>query len=261
MTVKDTPDKRVAQGNLTRAALIDAARHLFGTQGYVDTSNDQIVAQAGLTKGALYHHFKGKEDLFRVVFEQVQHEVTDQAVAEFIQPDSWQALVRGCTPLDRRPPRVGQPPHRPARCRGRYSSWEVVREIENRFGTVALRGALRKAMSGRGSLSGGSLRPLSLLLLGALREGCLYIADAEELSAARDEVIELFTDILTTFRMPPETVSRRPARLGSDERDPRRRPLMGQLDGKVVLLSGGASGIGGATAERSGPRWRRRGHR
>ena len=60
MTVKDTSDKRVAQGNLTRTALIDAARQLFGTQGYVDTSNDQIVAQAGLTKGALYHHFQGQ---------------------------------------------------------------------------------------------------------------------------------------------------------------------------------------------------------
>ena len=68
--------------------------------------------------------------------------------------------------------------------------WEVVREIENRVGTVALRGVLRKAMVA-GVLERRPLRPLSLLLLGALREGCLYIADAEEPSAARDEVIEI----------------------------------------------------------------------
>src|ERR1700722_19341538 len=96
--VKDNKrDKRVAQGDATRAALIGAARQLFGEQGYVDTSTDEIVARAGVTKGALYHHFSGKEGLFRAVFEQVQHEVSDQAVAEFLQPDSWQALVGGCT--------------------------------------------------------------------------------------------------------------------------------------------------------------------
>jgi AcrR family transcriptional regulator len=199
MTVKDKSDKRVAQGALTRTALVGAARELFGTQGYVDTSNDEIVARAGLTKGALYHHFKGKEDLFRVVFEQVQHEVTDQAVAEFLLPDSWEALVRGCTlwidaHLDPAVRRIVL--HDPRAVLG----WEVVREIENKFGTVALRGALRKAMVA-GVIERRPLRPLSLLLLGALREGCLYIADAEDPTAARDEVIELFTDMLSTFRL------------------------------------------------------------
>jgi AcrR family transcriptional regulator len=198
MTVKD---KRVVQGDATRAALVLAARELFGAQGYVDTSNDEIVARAGVTKGALYHHFKGKEDLFRVVFEQVQHEVTDQAVAEFLLPDSWEALVRGCAlwidahldPSVRRivlfDPRA-------------VLGWEVVREIENRFGVVALRGALRKAMHA-GVLEQRPLRPLALVLLGALREGCLYVADAPNSDEAKDDVTALITDMLSAFRTSP----------------------------------------------------------
>ena len=93
----DVKDKRVAQGDATRAALVAAARDLFGTQGFAETSTDEIVVRAGVTKGALYHHFSGKEDLFRAVFEQVQHEVSDQAVAEFLGSDSWAALLNGCT--------------------------------------------------------------------------------------------------------------------------------------------------------------------
>jgi AcrR family transcriptional regulator len=199
MTVKD---KRIAQGDATRTALVNAARQLFGEQGYVETSNDEIVALAGLTKGALYHHFKGKEDLFQAVFEQVQREVTDRAVAEFLEPDSWEALVRGCTlwvdaHLD---PAVRRIALHDARA---VLGWETVRDIENRFGVVALRGALRKAMHA-GVLEQRSLRPLALLLLGALREGCLYIADAENSTQARHEVIELFTDMLGAFRLPQE---------------------------------------------------------
>ena len=200
MNVKDK-DKRVAHGDATRAALVAAACELFGEKGYADTSTDEVVALAGVTKGALYHHFKGKEELFRVVFEQVQREVTDKAVAEFLQPDSWAALVNGCTlwidaHLD---PAVRRIVLHDARA---VLGWDDVREIENRFGTVALRGALRKAMHA-GVIAQRPLRPLALLLLGALREGCLYIADAENSMEARYEVIDLITDMLSAFRCPP----------------------------------------------------------
>ncbi len=197
--VKGRQDRRVAQGDATRASLVTAARELFGEQGYVDTSVDEIVARAGVTKGAVYHHFDGKEGLFRAVFEQVHREVTDQAAAEFLGPDSWAALLNGCAlwidaHLD---PAVRRIALQDARA---VLGWDDVRDIENRFGAVALRGALRKAMHA-GVLERRPLRPLALLLMGALGEGCLYIADAEAPEQARGEVLALITDMLSAFRV------------------------------------------------------------
>ena len=69
---------------------------VFGEQGYGATSTEEIVARAGVTKGALYHHFSGKDDLFRAVYEQVELEVADRVAAVFMAPDPWDALVDGC---------------------------------------------------------------------------------------------------------------------------------------------------------------------
>ncbi len=82
--------------------------------------------------------------------------------------------------------------------------WDDVRGIENRFGAVALRGALRKAMHA-GVLEARPLRPLALLLMGALGEGCLYIAESEAPEEARREVLALITDMLSAFRVGRET--------------------------------------------------------
>jgi len=198
MDVKGSRDKRVAQGEATRSALIDSARELFGDQGFADTSTDEIVARAGVTKGALYHHFRGKDDLFRAVFEQVQRDVSDEAVAEFLGPDSWQALVNGCdlwvrAHLDASVRRIVMQDARAV------LGADEVRAIENRYGVVALRGALRKAMHA-GVLQRQPLRPLALLLMGALSEGCFYIADEPDPSAAQNEVAALITQMLSAFR-------------------------------------------------------------
>ena len=200
MSVKGTRDKRVAQGEATRAALIGSARELFGLHGFADTSTDEVVARAGVTKGALYHHFHGKDDLFRAVFEQVQREVSDQAVAEFLGPDSWDALVRGCdlwirAHLDPSIRRIVMQDARAA------LGADEVRAIENRYGAVALRGALRKAVHA-GVLEPQPLRPLALLLMGALSEGCYYIADAADPEVAQAEVCALVTRMLSAFRVP-----------------------------------------------------------
>src|SRR3954462_235783 len=89
-------NKKVAQGVSTRAALVDIGRDLFGRNGFAETSVDEIVAKTGVTKGAFYHHFSGKEDLFREVYEQVERKATDMVAPSFTIRDPWGALVGGC---------------------------------------------------------------------------------------------------------------------------------------------------------------------
>jgi AcrR family transcriptional regulator len=66
----------------TRRAVLDAARALFGTKGYAQTSVDEIAAAAQVTKGAVYHHFSGKEDLFRAVWAEVEADAQARALAD-----------------------------------------------------------------------------------------------------------------------------------------------------------------------------------
>lgn len=185
---------RVVQGATTKAALLAAARQLFGDQGFADTSLDQVVAGAGVTKGALYHHFRGKEDLFAAVYEQVQHEVSDRVVTEFLRPDAWEALQVGCdlwidAHLDASVQRIAM---RDARA---VLGWEAVRNVESRFGAVPLRGVLRRAIR-QGKIAPVPLRPLALLLMGTLTEACFYVADAEDQGLARAEVRSLVHRVL-----------------------------------------------------------------
>lgn len=199
--VKGRVDRRVAQGLETRDGLVLAARALFGEKGYAATSTEEIVERAGVTKGALYHHFADKERLFGAVFEQVQREVSDAAVAEFNQPDAWAALLAGC--------RLWVEAHGDGLVRQivlidarGVLGWEAAREIETRFSTVALRGALRKAMHA-GVIERRPLRPLSLMLIGALSEACLYLAEADNPATARDDVGDLIETLLTGLRVAP----------------------------------------------------------
>src|SRR5205809_951508 len=80
----------------TRAALIATARLLFAERGYADVGTEEIVRAAGVTRGALYHHFEGKSGLFRAVFEQVESEITERLANEALsRPDPWEAMASG----------------------------------------------------------------------------------------------------------------------------------------------------------------------
>jgi len=179
-----------------------AARDLFGERGYAATSIDEVASRAGVTKGAFYHHFGGKADLFQEVYEQVKREVSDQVVSVFNEPDHWKAVIGGCqlmidAQLD---PAVRRIALHDARS---VLGWDVVRQIESRYGAVGIRGALRKAMNG-GVIEPQPLRPLALLLAGALSEACFYVADADDPAAAREEVGRLIERILEGLKVSPE---------------------------------------------------------
>ena len=189
------------RGQATREALVDAAGELFGRAGYAATSIDEIVAAAGVTKGAMYHHFPDKEALFKAVFEKVQQQVSDQVAAEFLELEPWEALVAGCrlwidAHLD---PAVRQIALTDARA---VLGWDAARAVETRFSAVALRGALRKAVHA-GVLEPQPLRPLALMLTGALSEACLYVAQADDADSAHEEVSDLIVSVLSGFRAAP----------------------------------------------------------
>jgi AcrR family transcriptional regulator len=73
-----TQAERTAQ---TRAALLRAGRELFAEKGYASTGREEIAERAGVTRGALYHHFDSKADVFTAVVEQLQAELVDRVVA------------------------------------------------------------------------------------------------------------------------------------------------------------------------------------
>ncbi|HWC39252.1 MAG TPA: TetR/AcrR family transcriptional regulator [Acidimicrobiales bacterium] len=72
---------RVRQAEATRQLLVSVARELFTEQGYAATSVEDIIQRAGVARGALYHHFAGKDALFRAVYEAVQAETASRVVA------------------------------------------------------------------------------------------------------------------------------------------------------------------------------------
>src|SRR4051812_11546580 len=73
--------KHATRSTATRAALVAAARPLFAARGFADVGTEEIVRAAGVTRGALYHQFADKTELFAAVFEEVEKEVT-QRIAE-----------------------------------------------------------------------------------------------------------------------------------------------------------------------------------
>ena len=86
--------RRAEYSATTKRALVDVARDLFTEQGYAGTSLDAIVAGADVTKGALYHHYAGKQALFEAVFERVEHGAS-KAIHDRIkhEQDPW-AMAR-----------------------------------------------------------------------------------------------------------------------------------------------------------------------
>jgi len=80
----------------TRAAILGAARALFAAKGYAGTSLDEIVAGAQVTKGALYHHFRGKQELFEAAFVSVEDAAADR-IRRTIRSvsDPWEKALTG----------------------------------------------------------------------------------------------------------------------------------------------------------------------
>ncbi len=91
--VTAAPTRRQQYSASTRQALVDAARELFTDNGYAATSLDAVVAQARVTKGALYHHYRGKQGLFEAVFEAEEGEASARVQAAVARTDDPWAMA------------------------------------------------------------------------------------------------------------------------------------------------------------------------
>jgi AcrR family transcriptional regulator len=186
MNVKG-PTSRADRADATRAELVKTARGLFAQRGYAAVPAEEIVREAGLTRGALYHHFGGKRELFATVVEQVEGELTEALGREALgQTDPVGVLRVGCSAwLDAcLEPELQQIVLRDAPS---VLGWEEWRALGERYGLGLLRAALEAAMDA-GALKQQPATPLAHVLLAVLDEAAMVVVRAEDVKAARAEM-------------------------------------------------------------------------
>jgi AcrR family transcriptional regulator len=168
----------------TRAALVATARALFAERGYAHVPAEEIVTAAGVTRGALYHHFADKQGLFRAVFEELEGEVTAEiAAAIAAAPDQSAAMVVGLG-------RFLDVCQRPDVARIALTDapavlgWQTWRDIQAQHGLGVITRSL-DAAANEGLLLPAPAPVLAQLVLSAVIEAALLIAHATDPDTAR----------------------------------------------------------------------------
>jgi AcrR family transcriptional regulator len=184
------------------AALIEAARALFAERGYAGVGTEEIVQRAGVTRGALYHHFRGgKEELFRAVLVRITAETAKRvAQAARGEDDPWEALGVGvdafldacATPEVQRIVLVDGPS---------VLGWDVWRAIDQDYGIRLVEAELQRAMDA-GRLLPQPTDALARVVLGAVHEAAMVVAAADDPAAAREEMGKTVRRLLAGLRGP-----------------------------------------------------------
>ncbi|MFJ8542746.1 TetR/AcrR family transcriptional regulator [Streptomyces sp. NPDC093586] len=200
MSKKGIHVTRAEQREQTRRTLLRESRRLFATQGYAAVGLAEIVRAAGVTKGALYHHFDGKTALFRAVLEQIQQEVGQAvAAAADTEDDPWDQLLAGCRTFLA----AGADPDiqrimlldGPA-----VLGWNEWRALDEAASARHLADALT-ALIDRGIFAPQPVEPLTRLLSGAMNEAALWLAsstDPSDLTNAQDALTRILEGLRTT---------------------------------------------------------------
>jgi len=188
------------QPEATRAALVAAARELFAERGYAGVGTEEIVHHAGVTRGALYHHFADKEDLLRAVLHDLARELAEaSAAAALKQTDQWRqilaavdAFLDACIdPAIQRIMMTDAPS---------VLGWDEWREIDSQYGLGLIKASLENAME-TGLIARQPIDPLAHLLVGALDEAAMYISRAADDRVARREMGESIERMLNGLRI------------------------------------------------------------
>ena len=173
----------------TRAALLKIARRFFAERGYADTATEEIVRRARVTRGALYHHFKDKQDLFRAVLHEEQLRIAAKCTeAAAKESDPWRALMAGneafleaC--LD---PAVQQIILIDAPA---VLGSEGFRQSDESYYLAGLIAAIEAAIAAR-IIEEQPAEPLAHMIMGSMNEAARLIAHASDKKRARREVSE-----------------------------------------------------------------------
>src|SRR3954468_14731666 len=196
------PGRRETEARATREALIDAALDLFTARGYAEVGTEEIVARAKVTRGALYHHFDDKRDLFRAVFERVESDLMERIGATMQSADDpYELMVGGMRAfLDAcEEPAVKQISLTDAPA---VLGWEEWREIDNRHRLRLTRAALDGAGDAGGSRPNAA-EPMAHLFVAALSEAAFVIAHADQPGKARAEVERALLELAEGLRASP----------------------------------------------------------
>lgn len=186
MNVKRTQTER---SQSTRAALVAAARALFAERGYAGVGTEEIVRAAGVTRGALYHHFDGKLELFAAVYEQIEVELAERIAAgalaanadsplEAMRVGAEMFLAACAEPEAQRIVLLDGPS---------VLGWDRWRAIAAEHGLGLIEASLQAAIDA-GAIEPRPVRALAHVLMGALDEAAMLVARAGDPEVAQAEV-------------------------------------------------------------------------
>jgi AcrR family transcriptional regulator len=194
-------NKQDLRSEATRHRLVVAARMMFAERGYAGVGTEQIVQAAGVTRGALYHQFRDKADLFAAVAEtaqaEVAHRITSGAESDGTV-DPMTALHAGvrrfleacADPAVERILLVDGPA---------VLGWQAWRDLADSYGLGLLQHGLQAAMDA-GAITSQPVVPLAHVLIGALDECALFVARAADPAAARQQCTAILQQLLGGLR-------------------------------------------------------------
>jgi len=190
---------KAEQSDVTRGKLLRAARALFAAHGFRETATEAVVREAGVTRGALYHHFRDKTDLFRAVYEDIERDLAERLMMSAIGVDDpLVALQRGAAafldacldPAVQRIVLLEGPT---------VLGWDLWREIDQAYGLGLVKVALQTAIDA-GAIEPMPVEPLAHILLGGLVEAGMLLASAPDPEAARGEIGEAAARVIEGLR-------------------------------------------------------------
>ena len=197
--------RKAEQGEATRRQLVEIATRLFARQGYDGTSIESVLEASGVSRGALYHHFDGKDALFEAVLEEVEAGIATTILQSARKAkDPVDALRAGCKawlrladdPVAHQISLIDAPA---------VVGWQRWREIDGRHGFGLLKGAL-EAVAATGRLRKDVVDVMAHMLLAAMLEVALVIARATDRKAAMragEKAVDELLDRLLGPERPP----------------------------------------------------------